>query len=140
MATAISSTRIRWVVNPTSHGGLVSIAQKQLRSTLLHELHHEARGAAVEGEAPRATLMDAVVNEGLATASARDAALRRPPWSEYHLKYPSGSRNYFEHQTAGLLKRESRAASRDNLGGSPLPHGPTPRGARISPGRPPESG
>lgn len=78
-ATAISRRRIRWVVDPSLHGGVVSIARSQLRCTLFHELHHLVRGSAREGRFPRPTLMDAVVSEGLATVFERDAAGRKSP-------------------------------------------------------------
>ncbi len=82
-ATAISSSRIRWVVDPSLHGGLVSIAKARLRCALFHELHHLARGWVRDGSVPRPTLMDAVVSEGLATAFERDVTGRQPPWGEY---------------------------------------------------------
>lgn len=88
-ATAVSSTRIRWIVNPSLHGGLASIARAQLRGTLFHELHHLARGTEMERGAQRPTLMDAVISEGLATAFERDAGGRKSPWSEYPLEVAS---------------------------------------------------
>jgi hypothetical protein len=88
-ATAVGSRRIRWVVNPSLHGGLASIARAQLRCTLFHELHHLARGSVIEGGGPKPTLMDAVISEGLATAFERDAGGRKSPWSEYPLEVTS---------------------------------------------------
>ncbi|MGH8295551.1 MAG: DUF2268 domain-containing putative Zn-dependent protease [Steroidobacteraceae bacterium] len=82
-ATAISRRRIRWVVDPARHGGLIGIARDQLRSTLFHELHHLARGSVRESGARRGSIMDTVVSEGLATAFERDAGGRNSPWGRY---------------------------------------------------------
>lgn len=42
--SAINRSRIRWVVAPSLHGGILSIAKTLLRRTLVQELHHVARG------------------------------------------------------------------------------------------------
>jgi uncharacterized protein YjaZ len=59
--------------------GIVGIAQRELRGTLFHELHHLARLQSVKSS----TLMDRVVEEGLATAFERDAAGMAPLWGKY---------------------------------------------------------
>lgn len=81
--SAISGSRIRWAVDPSRQGGLVTIAKTQLRRTLVHEPHHVARGWVRDGSAIQPTLMDAVVSEGLATAFERDVTGHKPPWGEY---------------------------------------------------------
>jgi hypothetical protein len=59
------------------------VAERELRFTLFHELHHQARGWVMRGGARRTTFMDGPVCEGLASAFERDAAGRRAPWAEY---------------------------------------------------------
>jgi uncharacterized protein YjaZ len=69
--------RVNWIVAPNCDVG--AVAEKQLRATLFHELHHMVRDAAVS----RDTLMDAVVSEGMATAFERDFANVAAPWGVY---------------------------------------------------------
>jgi len=78
-ATAYPPSTIAWVVDATREGAVVATARAQLRFTLHHELHHLVRDAAL----PRASLMDHVVAEGLATAFERDGAGATPPWGAY---------------------------------------------------------
>ena len=70
---------VYWTVDPASHGGVTAIAERQLRSTLLHELHHLARA---QTHVTRA-LMDSVIAEGLATAFERDHGNAPTPWGDY---------------------------------------------------------
>lgn len=75
-ATTVPPATVAWTLDPDRD--VVGLARAQLRGTLFHELHHLARAAA----APRRSLMDDVVSEGLATAFERDAAGARPPWGQ----------------------------------------------------------
>ena len=60
---------VYWMVDPGLYGGVIAIAERQLRSTLLHEFHHLARaGTTTSSE----SIMDRVISEGLATAFERD--------------------------------------------------------------------
>jgi uncharacterized protein YjaZ len=74
-ATAVPPASVYWTVDLDRD--LLSIARKELRSTLFHELHHLARDPHVHRE----TLMDSVVTEGMATAFERDFGKVDPPWS-----------------------------------------------------------
>jgi uncharacterized protein YjaZ len=86
--------RITFSLDPHSPmGGALAIISAQLRPTLFHELHHMVRDGAV----PRATLMDAVVSEGLAIAFERDFAGVSVPWGTY------------DEATAAVWVRELRA-------------------------------
>jgi hypothetical protein len=69
---------VRWTVDTRRPEGVVTIAERHLRATLLHEFHHLVR-AGVPGHA----LIDRVVTEGLATAFERDVAGVSPPWGQY---------------------------------------------------------
>jgi len=73
-ATAVLPASVYWTVDPDRD--VRSIVRKELRPTLFHELHHLARDARV----PRASLMDSVVTEGLATVFERDFGNVNPPW------------------------------------------------------------
>lgn len=55
---------------------VLATIRTHIRPTLAHELHHLARASRVQ---PR-SLVDRVVNEGLATAFERDFAKIDPPW------------------------------------------------------------
>jgi len=70
---------LSWVVDTSRSEGVVAIANRELRGTMFHELHHLVRDRVVV----RATLMDQVVSEGLATAFERDFAHVKVPWGEY---------------------------------------------------------
>lgn len=74
--------KVTWAADASRPGGMAGVARRHLRYTLFHELHHQARGYFMEGPEP-ASLMDAVVAEGLATAFARDAAGDDAPWARY---------------------------------------------------------
>jgi hypothetical protein len=74
-ATAVLPASVYWTVDPDRD--LLSVARKELRPSLFHELHHLARDAHVHRE----TLMDGVVTEGMATAFERDFGKVDPPWS-----------------------------------------------------------
>jgi uncharacterized protein YjaZ len=67
---------IGWTLDP-DRDALVTI-RSQLRPTLVHELHHLARKSRI----PSLTLVDRVVDEGLATAFERDVASVDPPWGK----------------------------------------------------------
>ena len=73
-ATAVLPASVYWTFDPDRD--LLAIARKELRPTLFHELHHLARDARVG----RASLMDSVVTEGMATAFERDFGKVDPPW------------------------------------------------------------
>lgn len=70
---------IYWNVDPTKFGGVEAIANRQLHSTIMHELHHLVRGAGFQAQ----TIMDDVVTEGLATAFERDFGNAPTPWGDY---------------------------------------------------------
>jgi hypothetical protein len=74
---------VQWVADPGQAGTLTELAERQLRLTLFHELHHQVRGWCASGGPSGRTLMDPVVAEGLATAFARDAAGHQAPWADY---------------------------------------------------------
>lgn len=82
-AVCLAAGKIAWAADASRPGGIVGVAARQLRFTLFHELHHQARGWFVEGAPARTSLMDAVVAEGLASAFARDAAGHDAPWATY---------------------------------------------------------
>jgi uncharacterized protein YjaZ len=73
-ATAVLPSSIYWTVDPDRD--VLSTIRIELRSTLLHEMHHLVRDTKI----PRATLMDNVISEGLATAFERDIGKVNPPW------------------------------------------------------------
>lgn len=83
LGAAVSPGRIRWRADPGRPGGIAGVAERELRVTLFHELHHQARGWVMRGGPRRTTFMDGPVCEGLASAFERDAAGRRAPWAEY---------------------------------------------------------
>jgi hypothetical protein len=71
---------VYWTVNPMHDpGGVVAIANAQLRATLFHELYHLVREAKVRP----VSLADRAVNEGLATAFERDQGAGPVPWAAY---------------------------------------------------------
>jgi hypothetical protein len=55
---------------------VLATIDREVRATLVHELHHLARASRVTDE----TLVDRVVTEGLATAFERDVCKTEPPW------------------------------------------------------------
>ena len=71
---------VYWMVDPDLHGGVIAIAKRQLRSTLLHEFYHLARASKTTSAA---SIMDHVINEGLATAFERDLGDAPTPWAAY---------------------------------------------------------
>ena len=79
-ASAHPPNVVYWTVDPNRAGGIVAIANAELRRTLFHEFHHLVRDSAV-GEDQR--LLDRVVTEGLATVFERDFAGPPPPWGMY---------------------------------------------------------
>lgn len=83
LGISVAPAEIGWVVNPSDPRGAAAIARSQLRFTLFHELHHQARGWMQQGGRPKEGLLDAVVSEGLATAFERDAAGSSPLWGAY---------------------------------------------------------
>jgi hypothetical protein len=88
--SALDRTHVRWRVDAARPEGVLGVAQAHLRAVLFHELHHMVRGWVKRG--PRATLMDGVVSEGLATTFERDAAGHQAPWGQY----PSSVRAWAE--------------------------------------------
>jgi hypothetical protein len=74
-----STNKVFWIVSPHRPEGIVAITKRELRGTLFHELHHLVR----EQTPNSATLMDRVVDEGLATLFERDAAGMPAPWGQY---------------------------------------------------------
>ena len=78
-ATAVAPDRIYWSVDPDRGDGVVATAEVHLRAMLFHELHHLVRDATII----RASLMDHVVSEGMASAFERDHAGARYPFSQY---------------------------------------------------------
>lgn len=70
---------VYWTVDPTHGGGVIGVANAQLRATLFHEWYHLVREANVATE----SLVDRAVNEGLATAFERDFGGQATPWGAY---------------------------------------------------------
>ena len=83
VGSSVEPGRIEWSADPSQPGGVEGVARRQLRPTLFHELHHQARDWVIRGGARPTSFIEASVCEGLATAFERDAAGRRPPWAEY---------------------------------------------------------
>jgi hypothetical protein len=83
-ADAMPPNFVMWTVDPAHGGGVVAIAEKDLRATLFHEFHHLVRSAAGN---PR-TVIEHAVSEGMATAFERDFAGENRPWGEHP---PEGS-------------------------------------------------
>ena len=78
-ASTANTDRVFWIVSPARTEGIVTIAKRELRGTLFHELHHLVRA-----QTPNSlTLMDRVVGEGLAIVFERDAAGMPAPWGQY---------------------------------------------------------
>lgn len=77
--SAVPPDRIYWSVDPGRGGGVVATAEQHLRPMLFHELHHLVRDASIG----RASLMDHVISEGMASAFERDHAGALYPFSEY---------------------------------------------------------
>ena len=83
VGASVSPGRIDWHVDPDRPEGIARIAERELRFTLFHELHHQVRGWVMQGGSWPTTFMEGPVSEGLASAFERDAAGRRAPWAEY---------------------------------------------------------
>ena len=71
---------VYWMVDPNLYGGVIAIAKRQLRSTLLHEFHHLVRDGS---RTSSGSLMERVIDEGLATAFERDFGDAPTPWGTY---------------------------------------------------------
>ena len=71
---------VYWMVDPSLYGGVIPIAERQLRSTLLHEFHHLVRDGTRKSSG---SLMERVIDEGLATAFERDFGDAPTPWGTY---------------------------------------------------------
>jgi Predicted Zn-dependent protease (DUF2268) len=80
---SLAAGKIAWAADASRPGGIIGVASRQLRFSLFHELHHQARRWFVEGAPAQTSLMDAVVAEGLASAFARDVAGHNAPWATY---------------------------------------------------------
>ena len=78
-AAAMPPNAVMWTVDPARDGGVVAIAQKELRATLFHEFHHLVRSAAGN---PR-TVVEHAIHEGMATAFERDFAGMARPWGQH---------------------------------------------------------
>jgi len=70
---------VYWSVDPRHGDGPAATAERAMRTTLYHELHHVVRRASV----PSRSIVDRVVTEGLATVFERDGTGNAPPWGEY---------------------------------------------------------
>ena len=82
-SAAIAPSVIACTFDPAHHAGVTGVVMKELRPTLLHELHHIARGFVMYSGRPATTFMDFVVSEGLATAFERDVGGHLAPWGNY---------------------------------------------------------
>ncbi|MFK8021443.1 MAG: DUF2268 domain-containing putative Zn-dependent protease [Pseudomonadales bacterium] len=78
-----STARVKWAVDPTRDGGVSKIAKGKLRHTLFHEFHHLVSGYIFAVGKPVNSIMDAAVNEGMATVFARDFSGAVAPWADY---------------------------------------------------------
>ena len=76
---AMPPDAIMWTVDPQRNGGVDAVAQKWLRASLFHELHHLARAA----RQPPKSLIDHAIHEGMATVFERDLAGAEVPWGAY---------------------------------------------------------
>lgn len=70
---------VYWTVDPSIRGGVEAIVRDELRLSLAHEFHHLVRASSVTAT----TLMDEVVNEGMATAFEREFGGATGPWGTY---------------------------------------------------------
>jgi uncharacterized protein YjaZ len=80
VGASVAPGQIRWMVRPDDVAG---IAQRSLRFSLFHELHHNARGWCLNDPSPFERFVHAAIAEGMATAFERDAAGSAPLWGEY---------------------------------------------------------
>jgi len=78
-----SAARVKWAVDPTRDGGVSKIAKSKLRHTLFHEFHHLVSGYIFADGKPVNSIIDAAVNEGMATVFARDFSGAVVPWADY---------------------------------------------------------
>lgn len=72
---------IRWWADPRRD--IAAIAQAHLGAAVGHEAYHLTRFTRLGGEAGDAELLNIAVNEGLATAFARDLTGITEPWGSY---------------------------------------------------------
>jgi hypothetical protein len=70
---------VYWTVDPRHRGGIAGVASAQLRATLFHEYFHLIREPGRSGR----SLVDAAVNEGLATVFEREFGGAPTPWGSY---------------------------------------------------------
>ena len=70
---------VYWTVDARHAGGVLGIANAQLRATLFHEWYHLVR----ESHFAPTRLVERAVNEGLATAFERDHGGATTPWGAY---------------------------------------------------------
>lgn len=80
---SIAPGTIAWTADPSQDGGVAGVAERHLRHTLFHEMHHLVRGWTFYGGRQPTGFMEGVVSEGLATVFARDVAGDNAPWSKY---------------------------------------------------------
>lgn len=74
-AQVLAPGHIRWTVDPSRPEGVTAVAERFLRSTLVHELHHVAR---MQAGFTLDTVMDLVVAEGLGVTFDRDFTKQSP--------------------------------------------------------------
>jgi uncharacterized protein YjaZ len=70
---------VYWTVDSIHAGGVLGVANAQLRATLFHEWYHLVR----ESHFAPTLLVERAVNEGLATAFERDHGGAPTPWGAY---------------------------------------------------------
>lgn len=70
---------VYWTVNPTHSGGVIGVANAQLRATLFHEFYHLVRHSRFASD----SLLDRAISEGLATAFERSSGGAATPWGDY---------------------------------------------------------
>lgn len=102
-ARLVARDTIRWAVDHTRPEGVMAIAEADLRPTLFHELHHVVR---LNGGVPRATLLAAAIDEGLATAFARDFAGYEAPWGD-----PPAEISIWVNELLGVIDMPMREAA-----------------------------
>ena len=78
-ATVTPPAGVVWTVDPSRPGGVVKVAEDELRASLFHEFHHLVRLAA----GTPGSIVEHAVFEGMATVFERDFAGVDPPWGKY---------------------------------------------------------
>ena len=83
LGIAMDTNRIRWIVSPNVKS-VKTVINNHLRSTLLHEMHHLARGWTRMSVDYPIRIIDAAVAEGLASVFQRDFGNNTIPWGKPH--------------------------------------------------------